>query len=184
MGGQRFKKSPAKSLLTDFIKEDIGLEMTFPKTKYKVILKRERKKKEEKIYYYEPKTIISALKLLNKYGDKAKIIAGGTDIIPKIRDKVFPIQPKVLVSLRKIERLKKVYEDEYGLTLGPMLTLSELATINAVKERYKILLDAVQLTAVPEIRNMATLGGAILQDPWCWYYKASNNAFYCIRKGG
>jgi len=63
-----------------------------------------------------------------------------------------------------------------------MATLASLADHPMVKERYPALADALRGSASPQIRNLATLGGNLLQRPRCWYFRSQ--AFHCLRKGG
>ncbi|HEX8852568.1 MAG TPA: FAD binding domain-containing protein, partial [Pyrinomonadaceae bacterium] len=69
-----------------------------------------------------------------------------------------------------------------GLTLGALSTLAQLETHIAVRERYAALAEAAGLAATPQLRNMATVGGNLLQRPRCWYFR--NEQFHCKKKGG
>jgi xanthine dehydrogenase YagS FAD-binding subunit len=68
------------------------------------------------------------------------------------------------------------------LRVGPLVTLSKLSEDANVRARFTALADAAGHAATPQIRNMATLGGNLLQRPRCWYFR--NNAFPCRKKGG
>ena len=63
-----------------------------------------------------------------------------------------------------------------------MVTLASLAADPVVQSRYPALTDAAQTSASPQIRNVATLGGNLLQRPRCWYFRAAE--YHCLRKGG
>jgi xanthine dehydrogenase YagS FAD-binding subunit len=93
------------------------------------------------------------------------------------------LTPGIVVSLKQIPRLAAIVEDDDGgLRIGPMLTLAKLADHPVLRQRYPALADAAQSSASPQIRNVATLGGNLLQRPRCWYFRAAD--YHCSRKGG
>jgi xanthine dehydrogenase YagS FAD-binding subunit len=75
-----------------------------------------------------------------------------------------------------------VKDGDEGLRLGPLVTLARLADDRDVKARYRALAEAAGHAATPQIRNMATVGGNLLQRPRCWYFRSSS--FECKKKGG
>jgi len=78
------------------------------------------------VEHFDAKTIDEALSLLNKYKAKAKIIAGGTDLIPLMKDRV--ITPKVLVNIKTIPDLAYIKEDTAGIKIGALSTLHDIET--------------------------------------------------------
>jgi xanthine dehydrogenase YagS FAD-binding subunit len=89
----------------------------------------------------------------------------------------------LLVDLKRAEGLPRGIEDTSdGLVLGALTTLSEIERHPLVAERYAALAEAVGQAATPQLRNMATIGGNLLQRPRCWYYRSS--LFECWLKGG
>ena len=94
------------------------------------------------------------------------------------------LAPQRLVNLRTVRGLDGIEEDREtgGMRLGPLVTLARLAADPGVRRRYRALADAAGHAATPQIRNVATLGGNLLQRPRCWYFRAE--AFPCRRKGG
>ena len=93
------------------------------------------------------------------------------------------LAPSTVVSLKDVPGLDAVVEESAGaLRIGPMATLAGLAAHPALRERYPALADAAQGSASPQIRNVATLGGNLLQRPRCWYFRAAE--YHCLRKGG
>jgi xanthine dehydrogenase YagS FAD-binding subunit len=93
------------------------------------------------------------------------------------------VQPSLLVDIKRAEGLPRgVEETEDGLTLGALVTLGEIERHEGIAERYRALWEAVSLAATPQLRNMATIGGNLLQRPRCWYYRSS--LFHCWLKGG
>lgn len=121
-------------------------------------------------------TVVAALSQLK---DGAVIKAGGIDLLGRMKDRA--IQPSKLVNIRNISSLRGIHETENGLTIGALTTLAEISEHPVVREKYQILADACGHAATPHIRNMATVGGNLLQPVQCWYYRSAE--FQCIRKG-
>jgi 4-hydroxybenzoyl-CoA reductase subunit beta len=117
--------------------------------------------------YRAPQSLAEAARILAGEGPGAKLIAGGTDLLPnmKRRHEV----PATLVSLRRVSELKKIANGA-GLRLGAGLTLAEVTELSAVKERYRGLYQAAMQVATPHLRNMGTLGGNLCLDTRCTYY--------------
>ena len=108
------------------------------------------------------------------------IKAGGIDLLDLLKENL--LGPTRLVSLRDIAGLAIVAEQAGGLRIGSMVTLADLVANPIVRQRYPALADALQNSASPQIRNVATLGGNLLQRPRCWYFRAAE--YHCLRKGG
>jgi NADPH-dependent glutamate synthase beta subunit-like oxidoreductase len=125
-----------------------------------------------------------AVALVGSYRKRAAVVAGGTDLLGALKDRVHPVSPLVLVDLKGIEGLDFIRENEDGLTIGSLTLLSEIARSQTIRGRYPMLADAAHAVASPQLRNMGTIGGNICQEPRCWYYRNPDNAFHCLRKGG
>ncbi len=125
-----------------------------------------------------------AVEALRRYGKKAVLIAGGTDLLGKMKDEILPTYPEALVNLKTISGLEFIDSRGESLTIGSLTKLEEIAVSSAVNERYPALAEAARRTASTHIREMGTLGGNICQDIRCWYYRLQNNRFPCLRKGG
>ncbi len=108
--------------------------------------------------YFEPKTISEALSLLAKFGDQAKVIAGGTDILVDIKYKE---EPGCLVNIKRIPDLTAIQGNGAGLRIGPLVTIREIETSSVVRERLPLLWEASHQFASLQIRNTATIGGNI-----------------------
>ena len=106
--------------------------------------------------------------------------AGGIDLLDLMKENL--LTPDRVVSLRDIPELKGIVGDENGLRIGAMETLAALANHPLVRARAAIVAQAAAASASPQIRNVATLGGNLLQRPRCWYFRARE--FHCLRKGG
>jgi xanthine dehydrogenase YagS FAD-binding subunit len=115
------------------------------------------------------------------YTDLSIVKAGGIDLLDLLKEGL--LAPSRLVNLRDVPGLDVVAEEaDGGLRVGPMATLASLAAHPLLRERYPALADALADSASPQIRNVATLGGNLLQRPRCWYFRS--HAFHCLRKGG
>ncbi len=113
--------------------------------------------------------------------DIAIIKANGIDLLDLLKEGL--LRPSNIISLGAVPGLDDIAEEEDGaLRIGPMITLAKLADHPIVRQRYPALADALRGAASPQIRNVATLGGNLLQRPRCWYFRS--HAFRCLRKGG
>jgi xanthine dehydrogenase YagS FAD-binding subunit len=108
------------------------------------------------------------------------IKAGGVDLLDLMKEHLF--EPKRLVNIRNIKGLDKIEEKDGGLVIGPLATLAQIAEHPVIKQKYTALAEACGHAATPQIRNMATVGGNLLQRPRCWYFR--NESFHCRKKGG
>lgn len=112
-----------------------------------------------------------------------KIIAGGTDIIGVINEKIKESCPDKLVSLKGAVSDTITAEDG-TVRIGAMTKLSDIENSEIIKEKFGVLCEAAHNIASPQIRHMATIGGNICQEPRCWYYRYQDDKFHCMRKGG
>jgi xanthine dehydrogenase YagS FAD-binding subunit len=114
-------------------------------------------------------------------GQTSVIKAGGIDLLDLLKENL--LAPQTVVSLKGIQGLDTVVEQERGgLRIGCLATLAKLAEHSLLRQHYPALADAVRCSASPQIRNVATIGGNLLQRPRCWYFRAAE--FHCLRKGG
>jgi xanthine dehydrogenase YagS FAD-binding subunit len=125
-----------------------------------------------------------AVGVLGRYGGKAAIIAGGTDLLGKLKDEILPTYPEAVVNIKGIPGLDRIEYDHGGLAIGALARLEDIATNETVRKEYAALAQAARRTASTHLREMGTLGGNICQDIRCWYYRNPNNRFPCLRKGG
>jgi xanthine dehydrogenase YagS FAD-binding subunit len=128
--------------------------------------------------YAAPRSVAEALPLL---GAGARPLAGGTDLLGLMKAEVEA--PQRLVSLGRIAGLSRAIEESSGgLVLGALATLADIERHPAIAARYPALAQAAGLAASAQLRNVATLGGNLLQRPRCWYYRSAH--FHCWLKGG
>jgi xanthine dehydrogenase YagS FAD-binding subunit len=120
-----------------------------------------------------------------------RLLAGGTDLLPLMKAHV--AAPNRLVDIKRLDELPRGIRadrlggnghgpESGGATLGALTTLSEIETSRLIQTRYTALAQAAALAATPQLRNMATLGGNLLQRPRCWYFR--HELFHCWLKGG
>lgn len=130
--------------------------------------------------YTAPAAVADVIELLDA-GTNVRPLAGGTDLLTLMKaDLAAPAQ---LVNIKQLEDLPRgIEERDGGLSIGALTTLAEIETSAVVKKRFAALAEAAGLAATPQLRNMATLGGNLLQRPRCWYFR--NSQFNCWLKGG
>lgn len=110
--------------------------------------------------YLKPSSIDEAISLIESHGEKAKVIAGGTDVIVKIKEK--KIAPHYLISLRNLSALAYIQRDPEGiLRLGSLTTHRMLEKSPLIRKHYPGIRDAVEHIGSVQIRNVATIGGNI-----------------------
>jgi xanthine dehydrogenase YagS FAD-binding subunit len=116
---------------------------------------------------------------LSQLKDGAVVKAGGVDLLDRMKNGT--TQPSKLVNIRNVSALRGINETDKELTIGALATLTEISEHPVVRSNYQILSDACGHAATPHIRNMATVGGNLLQPVQCWYYRSAD--FECLRKG-
>src|SRR3954465_13502250 len=121
------------------------------------------------IEYASPATREQAVKLLGTDPAAAAPLAGGSDLLALMKDGVET--PKRLVSLKGIAGLTGVRSESGGLRIGALTVLDDLAADAALGFEYPAITAAAGRVAGPQIRNVATLGGNLLQRPRCWYFR-------------
>jgi len=122
--------------------------------------------------YAAPGSVEDALKLLEPASSEA--LSGGTDLISRMKDYV--VSPQTVVYLKDIKNLAGISGDAKGegLTIGAGTLLADVLNHAGLRESYPALWQATYEVGTPQIRNMATVGGNLLQRPRCWYYRAGN----------
>lgn len=127
-----------------------------------------------------PRSTAQARELLaEKPGSVLK--AGGIDLLDHLKEHL--VEPPRLVDLRSVPGLDRIAADpDGGLRIGPLATLARVAANDAVRRTHPALAEACDKAASPQIRNVATIGGNVLQRPRCWYYRLES--YRCIKKGG
>jgi CO/xanthine dehydrogenase FAD-binding subunit len=109
------------------------------------------------IEYYNPKNLDETLSLLGRLRGKAQLIAGGTNVIPDMRDKV--TKPPVLIDLSQVKNLSYIKEEKQKIRIGALTTISDLASSEVIKKHAPVLYEAVRQIGNPLVRNRATIAG-------------------------
>lgn len=110
----------------------------------------------KKFDYFQPETLKNAYSLMEKSNGSSRYIAGGTDLLANIKNRV--IQPDALISLRRIREISGITKNK-DLTLGSMTLLRDIEKDANIGQNYPALAQAVKILATPQIRNVATIGG-------------------------
>ena len=135
--------------------------------------------------FHSPRTVAEAAKILAGEGPQAMLIAGGTDLVPNMKRR--HQSPKTLVSLRRVDELKRVSNGS-GLKLGAGLSLTEVVHSDKVRAGYTGLYQAAAQVATVHLRNMGTLGGNLCLDTRCSYfnqnYEWRKAIGFCLKKDG
>lgn len=110
--------------------------------------------------YLEPGTTEEAVQILSKYGDKARVLAGGTDLLISMKKR--QITPKYVVYIKAIPELDYIkYSQGAGLKIGALATHSAIAGSPIIKDKFELLSTACDKVGTPQVRNMGTIGGNI-----------------------
>ncbi|MBC8393811.1 MAG: xanthine dehydrogenase family protein subunit M [Deltaproteobacteria bacterium] len=110
-----------------------------------------------KFDYHEPTTLAEACQIMAELGPKAKPIAGGTDLIVNMKKKV--LSPEHLVSVSRIEELKKLDTANGQIQIGACFTVAELAESERINQKLSALASGAHSLGSPLVRNLATIGG-------------------------
>lgn len=114
----------------------------------------------ENFEYFEPRTPKEAIRLLLKYKKGARLLAGGTDLMIGMKDGF--VRPKCLINLKKIKGLDKIsYSKKEGLSIGSLVTWTNILSSKSIHQYYPILREAASLIGCHQIRNVGTIGGNI-----------------------
>jgi 4-hydroxybenzoyl-CoA reductase subunit beta len=144
--------------------------------------------------YFAPRTLDEAVELMTKYGPEAMVVAGGTDVFPNMKRRLFT--PQKLVGLGQIRELKTFPTKNrqpsnplaFQVMLGAGLTLTQVSRHPVIVERYPALATAAGLVSTPQLRNMGTIGGNLCLDTRCTYYNQTEPwreaLGYCMKKDG
>jgi len=131
-----------------------------------------------------------ALSLLAKHAGESpaatRVVAGGTDLIPSMRQKLF--EPEYVLDIRNVAGLKDIRQTDRGVEMGALASLTSIEQSALLRRRYPVLTEAAATVASPLLRNMGTIGGNICLDTRCLWYNQSltwrKGCGFCIKKDG
>src|ERR1700746_525657 len=112
-----------------------------------------------------PRTSSDALGMFSEHRAEVRVVAGGTDLLPSMRQRLF--EPQYVIDLRLLSDLKGIRETEHGVEIGALTTLREMEGSKLLRRDYPVLVEAAKTVASPLIRNMSTIGGNICLDTRC-----------------
>jgi CO/xanthine dehydrogenase FAD-binding subunit len=103
-------------------------------------------------------TIAEACALLSKYGDEARVLAGGTDLLVKMKNKA--TLPRYLINVKRIPNLDQIgYEEPAGLRIGALTTIQAIKDSSVIAHYFPMLSQAAGKVGTLQIRNLGTIGG-------------------------
>ncbi len=133
-----------------------------------------------------PKTLDEAVEFMAKHAGEVRVIAGGTDLLPSMKQKLFT--PAYVLDLRGVAELRGICEVADGVEIGALTTLSTVERSPLIRRQFPVLYEAVRTVASPVLRNMGTLGGNICLDTRCLWYNQSllwrKSCGFCLKKDG
>ncbi len=134
-----------------------------------------------------PKTLNDAMELMAKYDDQVKVVAGGTDLLPSMKQKLFT--PPHILDLRSVAELRGIHDrGGDGVEIGALTSLSSVEHSPIILKDYAVLYEAVKTVASPVLRNMGTIGGNLCLDTRCLWYNQSllwrKSCGFCLKKDG
>jgi len=113
-----------------------------------------------KFDYLAPATLDEAFSLLSEYKGRVKVIAGGTDLVPKLKRREMGA-PEYVIDLKGLPGLDEIKQAAGGLTIGALVTIGAVESSAIIGEKFAILAQAAQSMASPQIRNRGTIAGNI-----------------------
>jgi len=139
-----------------------------------------------KFEHVDVTSVQEALYWLKIHEERAKVIAGGTDLLGLMKDRIrgskMPL-PEVLINIKTVPELNRItWSEEEGLKIGASVKLCDIERSEIIRSKFSILSKAANGVATPQIRNMGTIGGNLCQRPRCWYFRSP--FFDCFKKGG
>ena len=134
-----------------------------------------------------PKTLDDAVDMMAKYEGDVKVVAGGTDLLPSMKQKLFT--PAYVLDLRGISALRGIRDvPGEGVAIGTLTSLTAVEHSTLIRRDFPVLHEAVKTVASPVIRNMGTLGGNVCLDTRCLWYNQSlawrKSCGFCLKKDG
>jgi 4-hydroxybenzoyl-CoA reductase subunit beta len=136
--------------------------------------------------WVQPRSMGALLDQMASHPHESLVVAGGTDAVPNLKHRLH--EPRYVVHIGQVDALRFVRDEGDGLHLGPLVTLSRLASEPAVRRDFPALARAASLVAGPQLRNMGTLGGNLCLDTRCTYYNQTyfwrQALGFCLKKDG
>lgn len=119
----------------------------------------------------QPSSVQTVAETLAEHGEDAMLVAGGTDLYPKMKRRQFT--PDVLVSLAEVDNLEGIRSDGSELVIGSRTPLKTAAEDARIRREYPAVAEAADAVSTPTLRRMGSIGGNLCQDTRCSYYDQS-----------
>ena len=118
--------------------------------------------------YHAPTSLDQVFDLLDKYGDDSRVMAGGTALVIQMKQRLS--QPGHVIGMRRVGSLNAIESTPEGLRIGALCTQRQIENSELVRKELPLVADTFRKVATPRIRNMATIGGGLVngdpnQDP-------------------
>jgi CO/xanthine dehydrogenase FAD-binding subunit len=107
--------------------------------------------------YFQPANLSEAMDLLAAYGERAVVMAGGTDVMVALN--AGELRANCIIGISEIKELKFIKEENGVLRIGPSVTMAEITNNRLIKEKFNCLWKAAMMAAGPQVRNLGTIGG-------------------------
>jgi 4-hydroxybenzoyl-CoA reductase subunit beta len=137
-------------------------------------------------HYHQPRSLKQATKALADLGSDAMLVAGGTDVYPKMKRRQFT--PRHLISLRALRELKGIRQSKEGIWIGAGESLTAVSHHRLIAKHFPALAHAAESVSTPQLRNMGTIGGNVFVDTRCNYYDQTffwrQAVGFCLKKDG
>jgi xanthine dehydrogenase YagS FAD-binding subunit len=126
-----------------------------------------------------PRSLDEALELASRHANDCAFLAGGSDLLDQLKQQ--SRTPRYVINLKTVPELRHVTSARNQISIGALTTVGELERSAEVQRLFPALGTAASRVATPQLRNVGTLGGNLLQDSRCPYYRGP---WYCYRAGG
>lgn len=136
--------------------------------------------------YFAPTTVEEAVSILERYGDEAKVLAGGQSLIPLMKLRF--ASPRALVDINRIAGLDELHEDNDMLNIGALVRHKDCERSELLRKSYDVLADAAPQISDPVVHNLGTVAGSLAhadpQGDWGSALLAADASVQAQRPGG
>ena len=134
-----------------------------------------------------PRSVAEALEYLGKHGGELRVLAGGTDLIPSMKQRLF--EPEYVLDLRGVAEMRGIRrQPDRSVEIGALTAIRSIERSELLNQHYPVLAEAAATVASPVLRNMGTIGGNICLYTRCLWYNQSltwrKGCGFCIKKDG
>ncbi len=114
--------------------------------------------------YAAPKTLEEALRLVERHGDEAKILAGGHSLLPLVKLRL--AQPRYVIDIGRLRNMSYIREENGSIAIGALTTHAEVEGSPLLRSKCPLLAETAATIGDVQVRNRGTLGGSLAHaDP-------------------